>query len=182
MTKAGRHAVALALVLGCIGCAAAPALAQGRGSRDPGSDLPPPRRSFGNELPPGGAGTINPTGPSIMNPPGSIAPMPPGGRGSINPTGPLIGAPSGFVQPMPPGGPGSINPTGPPLGTVTVQGVPVQGVLPDRPSPRTTSSGKAPVPPGLEPCLESWTASRGLSEAEHRELCEKIWKRPDLPR
>ncbi len=181
MGQTGSRLVMFVMVLAWFGWPLSAAGAQGRGSRDPGADTSPTRRSFGTEMPPGGAGSINPMAPSLNLPPGSIAPMPPDGRGSINPGAPLLGAPSGYVNPMPPGGAGSINPVGPPPqpGLNAVQGAPIQGVLHDRPTPRTTSSGKAPVPPGLEPCIGSWTRSRGLTVAEHRDLCAKIWQRPD---
>jgi hypothetical protein len=138
---------------------------------------PPPRRSFGPDLTPGGPGTFNPTGPSIGNPPGAVAPMPPGGRGSFNPTGPLPGAPPGYVQPMPRGGAGSFNPTAPDPqpSAVAIPGLPKGGVNSPRRPPPTRSGGKAPVGPGLDNCLAGYSSKRGLSRAEHNATCQRIW-------
>lgn len=140
----------------------------------------PPRRSFGTtpDMPPGGSGSFNPTGPSPSTPPGAIAPMPPG-RGSFNPTGPLPGAPPGYLHPMPRGGSGSFSPTGPdPQPNVTaIPGLPRGGVLSPRRLPPTGSTSKAPVGPGLDNCIDGWTKARGLTRKEHDALCHKIWAR-----
>jgi len=138
----------------------------------------PPQRGFGNDMPPGGSGSFNPTGPSPNNPPGAIAPMPPGGSGSFNPTGPLPGAPPGYIAPMPPGGAGSYNPTSPSPQPNLYRDhrLPSSGVNSPRQLPPYRSRGKAEVAPGLEPCLKGWNPKRGLSKKEHEAACLRIWK------
>jgi hypothetical protein len=139
----------------------------------------PPQRGFGSDMPPGGSGSFNPTGPSTTAPLGTIPPMPPGGSGSFNPTGPLPGGPPGYIPAMPPGGRGSFNPTAPAPqpGVAGRPGVPRGGINSMRVDPPTTRTGKAPVAPGLENCLKGWNPKRGLSKKEHRATCERIWKR-----
>ncbi len=136
------------------------------------------QRGFGNDMPPGGSGSFNPTGPSPNNPPGSIAPMPPG-RGSINPTGPLPGAPPGYIHPMPPGGSGSFTPTGPsPQPSIRIDpNVSSSGANSRRRLPSYRGGGKAEVAPGLEPCLKGWNPKRGLTRKQHEATCLRIWKR-----
>ena len=138
----------------------------------------PPQRGFGRDMPPGGGGSFNPTGPSPNNPPGAIAPMPPGGSGSFNPTGPLPGAPPGYVHPMPQGGAGSFNSTAPSPQPDLYRDrrLPTAGGNAARQQQIPRGRGKAEVAPGLEPCLKGWNPKRGLTRREHEATCLRIWK------
>ena len=138
----------------------------------------PPRRGFGNDIPPGGNGSFNPTGPSANYPPGAIAPMPPGGSGSFNPTGPLPGAPPSYIHPMPPGGVGSFTPTGPsPQPNLRIDpDISSTGSNSSRRVPPYRGRGKADVAPGLDPCLKGWNPKRGLTRKQHEAACLRIWR------
>ncbi len=142
-----------------------------------------PRRGFGNDMPPGGSGSFNPTGPSPFNPPGAIAPMPPGGSGSFNPTGPLPGAPPGYIHPMPPGGAGSFTPTAPPPQPDLDRDrrIPSYGVNSPRRLPPSRGRDRAEVGPGLDNCIKGYNPKRGLSRKEHETACLRIWKRRPGP-
>lgn len=117
---------------------------------------------------------LNPTGPSPTLPPSAVAPMPPSRDFRTNPTGPQAGAPPGYIHPMPRSR-GRYNATGPspqrPDDDLGVSREPSP-----RRSPSGYSGGKAEVGRGLESCLDGYSAKRGLTRAEHRALCNKIWK------